>query len=320
MKWRFETDGIIKSIALDKNGTIYLSAWYLYAIDPNGDLLWRLNVGEGGCQDLVVKGSNLYVTTLDDILYSISTKGSEMWNISLTKGYSLSGYPLSLAIGHNGDIYVNYQTITLGDYIISINPNGSKNWNSKVSGLLTRHPVIGPDGSLYVTSWGSGPGYLTALNPNGEEKWKVDMEGYGLTPILGPDGTIYVATVVGNLYSISSEGLINWEYSCENSIEMPSVCSDNTIYFGLGEGKKKDMGSIIALSSEGEVKWKTELGNHEPNQPAIGSNGKIYVGTGRGFYALGKQTYSEFFTPGFEISYVVLFIVISACIWRKTGL
>ena len=153
-------------------------------------------------------------------------------------------------------------------------------------------------------------GTLYALNLQGEVEWTCVIDGYlmSYSPVLGPDGTIYVGTLDGILYSISPEGSIKWKYTCDNSMAMPSVGSDGTIYFGQGEMFDDSEISIFSLSSDGKEKWKTQLGKFESSQPAIGTNGYLYVGTGRGFYALGDQTFDEFLTPGFETT--SLFLVV----------
>jgi len=271
----------------------------------------------------MVQSDNIYLTAHDNRLYSLDLNGVERWSVSLVADeHDLRNEsPCSLCVDNNGNIYVNVRNMG-DDYIISLHSNGSFRWYYKFGVSVESNPTIGPNGRIYVVSYDwieDDGGILFSLNQQGEVEWTCEIDGWAISfsPVLGPDGTIYIGTVDGILYSISPEGTLKWKYTCGNSIEMPSIGSDGTIYFGLGEVYRDDddgEGSIVALSSNGKQKWKTQLGKLEPYQPAIGTNGYLYVGTGRGFYALGDQTFDEFLTPGFECTSMIMivgFIIVS---------
>ena len=88
--------------------------------------------------------------------------------------------------------------IRIEDGIVAMNPDGTKKWFHY--NRYANDPVIGPDGTIYLTRMGDldTPSDFYALNPDGSEKWKfqtstAQTEYFG-TPLIGADGIIYVAT------------------------------------------------------------------------------------------------------------------------------
>ena len=94
----------------------------------------------------------------------------------------------------------------------------SRNFNDERIGK----PVIGTDGTLYVTSSGGG---LIAISPDGDEKWKFsgpsDVMEYSYEPVpaaIGKGGCIFFGTGSehydfypnGSIYAVWPNGTLRW--------------------------------------------------------------------------------------------------------------
>ncbi len=93
-------------------------------------------------------------------------------------------------------------------------------WSHDLQGKVSK-PVIGSDGSLYVTTSND----LIAISSDGDEKWKFSGSDHVVTPddpqsaAVGEDGCIYFVTGAehahyhypnGSLYAIWPNGTLRW--------------------------------------------------------------------------------------------------------------
>ncbi len=76
-------------------------------------------------------------------------------------------------------------------------------WTFPVGSAAQSSPVVGPDGTIYVTNiagdvanTGSTEGELIAINPDGTLKWREQRSAVWATPAVAPDGKIYVISTV----------------------------------------------------------------------------------------------------------------------------
>ena len=208
--------------------------------------------------------------------------GTEQWNF--TTAYLIDASP---AVGTDGTIYVpSYENI------YAMTPGGSNKWiypplsTTTIFPGIFGSPAIGPNGTIYFG--GSADGVLYALDPaTGTNKWTYSISGNGVfwtTPAIGPDGAIYIGSekVMNNdtpyLYCINTNGTLRWRYAPASPIYSSAAISQDgaTIYFGSDDGK------LYALSTNGTtVRWTFNTGpNAITAAPAIGADGKIYIGVG----------------------------------------
>lgn len=115
----------------------------------------------------------------------------------------------------------------------------------------------------------------------------------GSSPAVGLDGTIYVGAEDGNLYAVSSDGVIKWSYTLSTGTykyirSTPSIGADGTIYVGQWDTHK-----VYALTDEGDhadLSWQSpDVGAVAFSSPAIGDDGTVYIcgcGLTRGLSAL----------------------------------
>ncbi|UCF49983.1 MAG: PQQ-binding-like beta-propeller repeat protein [Thermoplasmatales archaeon] len=234
------------------------------------------------------------------------------------------GIESSPAIGSDGTIYIGSHD----GYLYAINPDGTEKWRFDagpprydarwdVSKSIMATPAIAADGTIYVYS---SANYLFAVNSDGTEKWRHYLlwgNDFWTSPTIGDDGTIYIGSANSQstegfdagLHAINSDGTEKWKF--ENTCGVTTAAAigdDGTIYFGGNinrEGEQSgNYGMVYALSPiDGTELWNFQIENWMESSPAIGSNGTIYIGSGREarIYVLnpdGSEKWRHTFTEG----------------------
>ncbi len=125
-----------------------------------------------------------------------------------------------------------------------------------------------------------------SLAPTRTQKWAFSItEGTIASPALATDGTIYISALYNNkLYAINPDGTQKWVYGKGGG--SLAVGADGTIYVVAGK--------LYAINPNGTLKWSAANTSNDANatNPAIGSDGTIYYGTGFGdgkFYAINSD-------------------------------
>lgn len=171
------------------------------------------------------------------------------------------------------------------------NHSGSlvEKWRVDVGDWVDGSMAIAPDGTLYVTTYGSA---LIALDSqDGSEKWRTivgQAQGaFGIiqsSPALTSDGLIIVTTDAGFAHAFDASGEEEWAYQIgARSQSSPVVDRSGNVYFGA------DNGIVYGLSDEGELRWSRAVdGAGAASQlhasPAIDSDGNVYIGSGNGIF------------------------------------
>jgi outer membrane protein assembly factor BamB len=168
--WRVPVQGsygaLMSSPVLKKDGTMFGidTAGMGYAIDKNGTVLWKKQLGQGGpATDLAHAGTQLFALLNDGSIYSFDeTTGNVLW---------------SKPVGHSPEIFRHGGPIIDGRLHVYINSNdgnvyafdlaGNQLWKLPHSGVATPGgnsfgtAAIGTDGTLYVPG---NDGYLYAYH------------------------------------------------------------------------------------------------------------------------------------------------------------
>lgn len=155
--------GMPPSPAIAADGTVYLGAdGYFSAVGTDGTVKWsygpvnaEFDVGPEMGPD-----GTIYVEAFPSsigspcTLYAFSTNGSVKWTLPLAPDSgSYANYPWykgsSCAVTADGRICVG----DLDGKLYSFNPNGTTNWTYSSGEVGLKSPVIGLDGTIYVTSF-----------------------------------------------------------------------------------------------------------------------------------------------------------------------
>lgn len=113
-------------------------------------------------------------------------------------------------------------------------------------------PVVGADGTIYVSTWNGGKVY--AFGADGTLKWQQQLGTQSEGPPTLANGTLYLgvydsASGRRYLYALNSlDGSVKWSIKYAGSYS-PAVSPDGTIYAPSTEGY------LQALNPDGTVKW-----------------------------------------------------------------
>ena len=241
-----------------------------------------------------VTGSDgtIYVGGYNGKLYAFKPDGTLKWTY-ITSSYILG----SPAVGKSGTIYVsNWKNSTL----YAINPSGTLKWKYNLGNYNSgSSPVIGTDGTLYISSTDSTTGYLYALSPDGDVKWVYSTGPiYGSSAAIGPDGTIYISDYNATLYAINPNGVSKWSYTiifggakklntCYNT---PSIGPDGTIYIECYYDSASFLYAFSDMGTYGLKKWDYPVyGEVLYGAPAISSSGTLYIVSSSKLYAVNPN-------------------------------
>ncbi len=305
IKWRTDLgyDLLVSSPAIASNGIMYVGSWdFLYSIDHNGSVRWRLPMGVPSSPTIDLEGT-VYVIAEYNHLAAVYPNGAVKWTMEI--GDTTQS---SVAIADDGTLYAKsgsydheYQAYTESLYAFSA--NGSKMWQrtmtldpnaTVIRGLSS--PSIGKDGTIYI---GSDDYHLFAFNPQGEIKWTFNADGaVVVSPAIGPDGTIYIGNWINTtsnkvpecnyLHAVNPDGSLKWKFRTEFPIcSSPSIGADGTIYFGsdnyseTGSGRERGA-CFYAVDANGHLKWRIDTGS-VVSSPAIDKDGSVYFGSVDGY-------------------------------------
>jgi len=162
--------------------------------------------------------------------------------------------------------------ISLYDSIYAIEKNGVAKWTFKI--YDSNDIAIGSDGTLYATSNQSNYHRLYALTPEGFIKWKYEFTGDGYLesgPAIGANDHIYIG-YRDKLFAIDSSGTKKWEFKTNSDYNYYAPAIASDGTIYFASGKK-----LFALQSNGTKKWDYEAADYMHSSPSIASDGTIYV-------------------------------------------
>ncbi|BBB48177.1 PQQ-binding-like beta-propeller repeat protein [Pelolinea submarina] len=226
-KWQF-TDAEDRYIAssLLNNGIVYApnTDSYLYALDDNGNLLWRFKANGPNWSKPLADENHLYLTSMDHFLYVLNLNYSEA----------------ELAADKDG-----------GKTLVS-----EPVWSLDLGTAVVSNPVL-EDGILYV---GTVDGIVYAVDLEKQSVvWKYTVEDemasiWG-TPVLTSDA-VFFGDENGNLYAVDKkDGSALWPSPFETGASLISsgITVDDKAVFAASDGK------IFSIDSSKEPKTLTTL-------------------------------------------------------------
>jgi len=163
LKWTFRTPNIITDAPLiADDGTIYLVciSW-IFALDPSGMEKWRISPnGDTISPSLAPDGTLIYCPFHGPKIYGIDpTDGHIRWSYRVDFRVEQISSPV---VSNDGTIYFAYcDNYNEKGYLFALNPDGTFKWRTRLttdylpcdSIIVEANPIIGVDGTVYVTSW-----------------------------------------------------------------------------------------------------------------------------------------------------------------------
>jgi len=147
----------------------------------------------------------------------------------------------------------------------------------------------------------SGEGYIYALNRDGAVLWRYAVM-CGVCRPIDPDeeyppavkghGTILYGADDGKFHAISTDnGTARWIYDigAENPFTgSAAIGVDGTIYV-RSYNRLSNESTLHAINPDGALKWKYNVGNFTYSVPALGLDGRIYIGSSSVLYAINPD-------------------------------
>ncbi|MEM1554534.1 MAG: PQQ-binding-like beta-propeller repeat protein [Thermoproteota archaeon] len=120
---------------------------------------------------------------------------------------------------------------------------------------IDKHPIsvlITCNKKIYVGTWG---GLVSCIDENGNELWRRTLENHVVTDLAYGNGRLYVNLEWSKtLYALDAEnGELVWTFNGDDYLS-GAAFKNNLIFVKEGSGK------LIALSSNGDLVWRKEIG------------------------------------------------------------
>gem|GEM_PF-3003443 len=244
LKWETKLNCRVSSFAspaIGSDGTLYIGADSLYAIDQEGTTLWSSDIAGGAISSPAISQSGtIYVASKEGIVHAFQEDGILLWQRD--SGATIWSSP---AVDYDGTVYIGFMNDAEGaDGLVARYANGIVKWKylTGIGAINLSSPVIGPDGTIYI---GGIYGRMHAVNPDGTRKWLYDgWEGVQNEMCLGPaiadDGTIYFGCY-GRLYALGTGGELLWRHPIGYWVMTgpsgsPTIAPDGTVYVGGKDG------------------------------------------------------------------------------------
>lgn len=301
-KWEFTTDGSVTgALALASDGTLYAAGTdgFVYALDPEGNLKWKLRTGPMQASPVIGTDGTIYVTDEQERIFAINPNGTQQW--------VTGGGP--------------YATENLGKLAPAIDDNFLYTpWRGEVHGIrlsngdgdtifgtyfdLGSSIVILPNGLVAHL----GRGRLQAAGSDGRDAWQYPEltqqaieKNNGFPPpgnfwldsamAVGSDGTIYACAKNLHLVAIGADGQLKWAFKpprdCAGKRAAPVIASDGTVYFFNWDG------AFYAVNPDGTQKAAMHIPGLIDVTPVLAEDGTIFGVSGSVLLAIspdGKVT------------------------------
>ena len=217
------------SPVIDRDGTVYasvipgISRGKLRAIHPDCTLKWALDIGNYSVSRVAIDALGTLYMNYEGSLHAMSpVDGSTRWTFpELGEG--------GATIGADGTVYF------AGEHLHAFRPDGAPLWSfDPGQPLSSASPALGPDGTIYAGSPGSGtPGHLFAVHPDGSRKWSIQTSAGPYSPVVGADGLVYAGSSDWGLTAVSGvDGAVSWTLPAEYWVaDWLAIGADGTLYF-----------------------------------------------------------------------------------------
>jgi len=225
----------------------------LYSLNPqSGAQNWVFDQAKnrwiGG---VLITNDTIYATNSDYNLYALTFTGTLKWVTPFQADQAIWGSPVS----DGTNVYFG----TLGRQVYAVNAQtGRQTWVQTVDGAILGTPVLGPNNTLYVGTYG---GVLVALNTRNGEIIQQQTASSWIWSGPAQDGAnVYVGDASGMFYAFPMTGAGQpWTQQLNGTIVGSPLVSGNTIIVGT------ESGNVYFMDNTGQ------------NVRPVSVSGKIYA-------------------------------------------
>ncbi len=251
VRWQIMADDAIETTpAIAEDGTIYAGSTLgtLYAVSPDGQILWTNNLGGSIATPAIGRDGTLYCMCGGTSLTAVRPDGRVLWSVS-APGLSASGDgPLpGLALTSDGAIIVSCGSQGLRVF----NMDGTLRWQQTQGTPFYTPPTIGVGDTILVGNYAQAAGStLWCFSAGGTNLWNAPAGGsHAGAAAVTADGTILISGHGGQLSALSSAGSDLWQLELGSaSLSSPAIAPDGTIFVGAEDGKLRSVSGTGPLA------------------------------------------------------------------------
>jgi outer membrane protein assembly factor BamB len=294
--WRFEVlaNYISHRADVGRDGTVYFndSSGFLYALTPDGGLLWVYDgesVGSAG-PTVVGRDGTIYfgLASPDAAIHAVRPDGTRKWVFPTPDSQGIIGGP---GIGPDGNVYAVFD---IGGPIgaVSLTPEGTLRWNNLGDPRIAEYGQLGRElvfggGNVYFTSTYFGDIYAFDLT-DGTQRF-VENSGRADQAAASRNGALYVPIGL-RLNAYTPTGQLRWsffgdEHNQTNDLTAPDIGRDGNIYINRN---LSELYSLTPTLSGPIVRWIVPsfvAGGPVPGPIVSPTNELVLMG--------GQQTYGR---------------------------
>jgi outer membrane protein assembly factor BamB len=214
-RWRFETEGKIRSTPVVDRGIVYFGSWdgHVYAVNADGDLVWQFDTG-GVVQGSPALGAGkVFVGSRSAAVFALDASSGELaWKHVNEDGSWVESSP----VYSDGVVYVG-SSDALQLFALD-SETGETIWAFRTGGWSWSTPTLA-NGAVYIGGLSASPyyfegvtlraGFFAVDRKTGESLWEFTpqpVEGYITGGVFSRpaivDGVVYVGALDGRLYAL----------------------------------------------------------------------------------------------------------------------
>jgi outer membrane protein assembly factor BamB len=221
---------------------------WLYALNLNGELLWKFETAEPLWSKAATSSDCdcVYISSMDHKVYALEAQTGRVKWVTDDLGGAIVGTPL---VSEGGFIF----TGTFNNELVALDAEtGKVSWHFQTNDWVWAAPAI-EEGTLY---FGDLSGTLYAINSqNGVSQWQIQPGGPIVgTPLVTDEG-VFFTTEDGNLISVNSSGTTQWTKTYETNLHAGPVEAGDTILVATSDPEKL----LVAFDPNGVQKWSFAL-------------------------------------------------------------
>jgi len=262
IRWRFQADAdsIMSRPALASDGTVYAIDvnGHLYALAPDGGLIWIFNATGVGFGNVSAGSDGTIYAGSTDSIFAVAPNGILKWQFKQNSGALELWGP---NVGPDGNIYA---VATEGLGVFSLTPQGTLRWSVPESFLRPTIPLQeivfapAPQSRLYFHANDNFRSF--SLDGTPIFSYPDNIRQGDQQPVVSPDGSVYT-----NLFDPTGPGLMLGKFDANGSlvwhvfdkfttstniVSTPDAGPDSVVYDG------RNLASLYSFNPGSSVRWQ----------------------------------------------------------------
>lgn len=288
VKWDFDSQKLeIDSSAAVGWGKVFITGTNgFHALDQEtGEVIWSKLTIKGMSSPALYDGKVLVGAANGRVYCLDAENGNVVWKTMVQPNPWRQSITSSPKVWNHQVFIGTFNEMGGNASVVSLDiETGSIIWEYETASVYASSPAI-QDGVLYVGIAGTAIDYgmsfdaphgLLALSAtNGSFLWMFDTDERVMSSPAVNNENIFFTSWDGNLYSVGTDGTLNWKKQIGESTSSPAV-SDDELF--VGTGLLGQSGKLLAYQMDGTLLWEYEVEGPIQSSPVV-ADGKVYFAT-----------------------------------------